>query len=270
MKRLTTEGLLLTSLLMAGALVSTSSQAQPSLPGTHATDLLPALAPDPLVLADNDLVQVPGPGTKRILLRFSSAIANLGAGELHIVAYRDSASPSTVDINDDTMPAFQRVTRDDGTFYDLPAGELIYHPEHHHFHFDGASQYRLLDPATKTVVRESPKISFCLADVVVADDSLPGFRKVPIYNGCVRDPYATYGEMGISIGWADVYDKALVGQALDVTDLMALPAKTYILESTTNPERVLLESNSAPVSASVSVQIGIGVPVKVGKSRPGV
>jgi hypothetical protein len=86
----------------------------------------------------------------------------------------------------------------------------------------------------------------------------------------VRDPYATYGEMGISIGWADVYDKSLVGQALDVTDLMALPAKNYILESTINPERILLESNSAPVSASVLVQIGIGVPVKVGKSRPGV
>jgi hypothetical protein len=239
-----------------------------SVPGE---DVLPALVPDPAQLADNDVVKVPGPGPTMLLLRFSNGIANLGAGELHIVAYRDSASPSTVDLENDTIPAYQRILQSDGGFRDVPAGQLLYHPEHHHFHLDGAALYRLIDKVTGIPVRVSPKISFCLADVAEADATLPNFRKVPIYNGCIHDPYATFGEMGISVGWEDIYGKTLIGQAFDVTDLMQQnPAREYILESTTNPDRVLLESNPDPVSASVTIRLGVGVPVKVGKSRPGV
>ena len=237
---------------------------------THGAELLPALAPDPAVLSDYDLVKVPGVRTQMVLLRFSNAIANTGAGELRIVAYRDSASPATVDINHDTMPAFQRIRRADGTYSDTPAGQLSYHPEHHHFHFDGAARYRLIDSKSQAVVRESPKISFCLADVAIANPTLPGFRNDPLYNACVHDPYATFAEMGISIGWEDIYEKSLIGQALDVTELMNLPPKIYILESTTNPDGILRESNPAPVSARVPVRVGLGVPLKVGKSRPGV
>ena len=76
--------------------------------------------------------------------------------------------------------------------------------------------------------------------------------------------------MGISVGWEDIYDKTLIGQAFDVTDLMQLSPKDYILESTTNPDGILIEANPTPVSASVTVRIGAGVPVRVGKSRPGV
>ena len=258
-----------TNLVLTALVLSLSSL----VTSVRAADLLPALAPNPAVLADFDLVQVPGPvsSTQTILLRFSNGIMNLGAGVLHIVAYRDSASPSTVDLNNDTLPAFQRITRDDGTTYDVPAGELIYHSVHHHFHFEGAARYQLIDPDTLTVVRESPKVSFCLADVTYVDSTLPGFRKVPIFNGCIHDPYTTFGEMGISIGWEDIYDKSLVGQALDVTELMNLPAKDYLLQSTTNPDGILHELNAAqPASVSVSVRIGQGVPVKVGQSRPGV
>lgn len=236
----------------------------------NAGDLLPALSPDAGVLADNDLVKVPGVRTQTVLLRFSNAINNTGAGELHIVAYRAAASPSTVDPDNNTMPAFQRITRDNGTFYDTPVGQLVYHPEHHHFHLDGAARYRLIDADTGIIVRESPKVSFCLADVAIVDATLPGYRQAPVYNACVHNPYATFAEMGISIGWADVYGKSLVGQSLDVTDLMTLPAKNYILESTTNPDGLLHESNGGPVSATVTVRIGVGVPLRVGKSRPGV
>ncbi|MGZ4972305.1 MAG: lysyl oxidase family protein [Limisphaerales bacterium] len=232
--------------------------------------LLPALSPDPISLTDNDLVRVPGSGQTTILLRFSNSIRNTGAGQLHIVAYRDSASPSTVDINNDSMPAFQRIDTTDGHFHDEPAGELLYHPEHHHFHFVGAAKYQLIDPDTLQVVRESPKVSFCLADVTIVDSTLSGFHKQPIYNSCVHDPYTTFAEMGISVGWEDTYDKQLTGQAFDVSELMSLPAKDYILQSTTNPNQVLRESNVTPSTASVRVRIGVGVVTKVGNSRPGV
>jgi hypothetical protein len=52
---------------------------------------------------------------------------------------------------------------------------------------------------------------------------------------------------------------------------MSQPAKVYFLESTTNAEGKLIESNAGnPVSVTVPVRIGIGVKTKVGNSRPGV
>lgn len=237
----------------------------------YAADLLPALAPDETTLADNDLVTVPGSTNSTVLLRFSNAINNTGTGPLVVIGYRSKVSRSTIDLNNDVMPAYQRIYRDDGTYHDELVGELVYHPEHHHFHFMGAVRYRLIDPDTGDVVRESPKVSFCLADVEIVDSTLPGFSQVPKFNSCVHSPYATSATMGISIGWADVYGKTLMGQAFDVTDLMLLPAKEYLLESTTNAGGALFETNAGdPVAVRVPVWIGVGVPTKIGKSRPGV
>ncbi len=44
----------------------------------------------------------------------------------------------------------------------------------------------------------------------------------------------------------------------------------YFLESTTNPDKMLRDSNGEPQKTSVEVVIGQGVKVGVGKSRPGV
>src|SRR5689334_22004378 len=104
-------------LIPAGLLIAASS--------LFASDLLPALSPNPTLLTQNDLVKVPT--TKNILLRFSNGIMNLGAGELHVVAYRVSASPFSIDPNNNTIPAYQRILRDDGTSYDVPVGQFLYH-----------------------------------------------------------------------------------------------------------------------------------------------
>ena len=42
--------------------------------------------------------------------------------------------------------------------------------------------------------------------------------------------------MGVSVGWADVYDEKLIVQSLDVSDLMGAPAQWYTLVMTTNPD----------------------------------
>jgi hypothetical protein len=168
------------------------------------------------------------------------------------------------------MPAFQRIYRTDGTYQSVPVGRLIYHPEHHHFHFDGAVSYTLTDLSTNEVVRTSSKVSFCLADVDIVDATLPGKPKAPVYNSCVHNPYANSLTMGVSVGWADNYPKDVAGQNFDVTDLMSLPAHQYRMVATVNPRGLLYSGPTTSTSSSFVVSIGIGVPVGNGIERPGV
>jgi hypothetical protein len=233
-----------------------------------ATDLLPDLAPLQEDLADNDLVLDPQTGV--VWLRFTGSPANFGAGALHVIGRRTQAEAAAATPGNNVIPAYQRIARSDGSSYEVPVGEMLYHDEHKHFHMDGISRYRLINSGG-TVVRESPKVAFCLVDLKVVDSTLPGFKVNPTFASCSHNANATTLEMGISIGWADVYAKDLDGQSFDVTDLMTLPAQEYTLEMTTNPQGLLHEVNrTSPKSTSVQVTIGRGVLVGVGGPRPGV
>jgi hypothetical protein len=235
---------------------------------SHADDLLPALRPHEESLHDHDVVRDPRTGEVR--LRFTNNIANVGEGTLEVWGLRDAAHPLTTSPADSHLAAYQRIYRTDGSWHDEAVGEMSYHPAHKHFHFDGAARYELLD-AAGNVVRSSEKVSFCLADVEVVDDSVSTYSWVPVYNSCAHNPYTTSIRMGVSPGWGDVYDLQLVGQSFDVTELMSLPNQEYILRSTTNPDSLLWETNQAgPASAEVSVWLGSDVAVGVGISRPGV
>ena len=74
------------------------------------------------------------------LLRFSTALANGGEGNLEI---RGGAS-----LPSGNQEVFQRIFSDDGTFEDVLAGEFTYHPSHSHIHFDGYAIYNLRDVAS--------------------------------------------------------------------------------------------------------------------------
>lgn len=257
----------------------------------RATDLLPSLTPEEAILADHDLVR--DTRTRKVWVRFSNAIVNRGAGKLQVIGKRSKDEARNADLNNDeernadpdtdeeqdadsnnVMPAYQRIYRADGTWHEELIGRLVYHYSHKHFHFEGAARYRLIEVVNRkeVVLRESPKVSFCLADSIVVDETLEGYSLVPVFNSCAHNPQATFVSMGISVGWADVYGKDLVGQAFDVTELMEEDRKTYILESTTNPDKLIYETNRKhPASVRVEVEIGKGVPVKVGVlERPGV
>ncbi|MBT2468017.1 hypothetical protein J7E97_09020 [Streptomyces sp. ISL-66] len=231
------------------------------------TDVLPSLKPLQQDLADNDLVREPVTGIT--WLRFTGSPGNYGAGELHVIGRRTQAEAAAATPGHNVMPAYQQITRSDGTSYEVLIGDMTYHDEHKHFHMNGISRYRLTN-ASGTVVKESPKVAFCLVDLKAADSTLPGFKVNPTYSSCSHNANATTLTMGISVGWADVYAKDLVGQSFDVSDLMNLPAQQYTLEMTTNPLGILHEANpAAPQSTSVQVTIGQGVPVGVGGPRPG-
>ena len=229
--------------------------------------LLPELVPDQQLLADDHVVWH-DPQTGQFVLAFSAAIANLGAGTLNVVGYRDRVAGSVLS-DPNTMPAYQRIFHADGTCDELQVGTMEYHPVHHHWHLDGVMKYELLNAKGKPV-KPNTKVAFCLADIAVVDSSLPGFPTAPAYNGCDPNQRTTYVNMGTSVGWEDIYDKMLFGQNFDVTDLMSRPQAHYFIRQTVDAAGIIHEQNDANNSTGTWVTLGVGVPYSTGGPRPGV
>jgi hypothetical protein len=167
------------------------------------------------------------------------------------------------------MPAYQRLFHPDGSCDELPIGTLTYHPLHHHYHLDGVMDYQLLD-STYTPVKPNSKIAFCLADIAVVDSTLPGYPTAPAFNGCDPNARSTYVNMGTSVGWEDIYDKMLVGQNFDVTDLMSQPQAQYFIQQTVDAAGIIHEQDDGNNTTGAWVTLGLGVPYSTGGSRPGV
>lgn len=110
---------------------------------------------------------------------------------------------------------------------------------HGHYHFLGFASYRLLNNIGEEVAA-GRKVSFCLEDVVRWDSLSSPIRR---YNCSVQ---------GIQAGWSDVYDSGLPGQWIDVT---GLPAGTYTLEITMNPEQAIEEADYTNNTTSIQVEI---------------
>jgi hypothetical protein len=228
--------------------------------------LLPELVPDQQLLADEHVVWR-DPQTGQFLLAFSAGIKNLGAGTLNAVGIRGPVGATLP--NPNTMSAFQRIFHPDGSCDEVPIGTMTYHDIHHHWHLDGVMSYQLLD-ARRRPVKPNSKVAFCLADVLKADPTLPGFPTAPAFNGCDPNARTTFVNMGTSVGWEDVYDKMLFGQNFDITDLMNRPQATYFIQQTVDAAGILHEQNETNNTTSIPVTLGIGVPFTVGGPRPGV
>jgi hypothetical protein len=176
----------------------------------------------------------------RDLLRFSTAVANIGQGAMEL---RGGAV-----LPNGNQQVYQRVFKEGGGFTDSLVGEFTYHATHQHIHFDGYAVYNLrqalVDDGVGDVVATGGKVSFCLLDVTRYDSSAPSAR------------YQTCGQnQGISVGWADIYDDSLPDQWIDVTDVAD---GEYWLEADIDPENRLRESNESNNIARVRVSVGAG------------
>jgi len=102
---------------------------------------------------------------------------------------------------------------------------------HNHFHFRHYTLYELVDPATGKVWRAAKK-GFCMVDTDVVAD-----RRGPwAYRAC--GTRTTPGNQGISVGWADTYNKHIGGQyfVLDGGDGQdPVPPGEYVIRITVNP-----------------------------------
>jgi hypothetical protein len=91
-----------------------------------------------------------------------------------------------------------------------------------------------------------------------------------VYNGCDPNRNTTYVNTGTSIGWEDIYDKMLIGQNFDVTDLMNKPQAVYYIRQTVDAAGILIELDDRNNVTQIPVVLGIGVPFSTGGPRPGV
>ncbi len=168
-------------------------------------------------------------------MRLTTAILNQGEGALEIRGGAD---------NGDTQEVFQRIYNDDGTFSDTLAGEFVHHPQHNHIHFEDFTQFRLRevtqDGGVGDVVAEGDKVSFCLIDI-------------ENFNSDDPSTYRSCGNIqGISSGWADVYDKGLPGQSIDIT---GVANGDYWLEYVVDPLDLLTEADETNNVSRVQITL---------------
>jgi hypothetical protein len=117
-------------------------------------------------------------------------------------------------------------------------GNFVYSSCHQHYHFNGYANYRLIGAGNQTVAA-GHKQAFCLIDL----EPIRGDAGPPKYH-CLNQ--------GISAGWADVYDRQLDCQWIDITDV---PPGTYTLEVVIDPGNIIRESNDGNNVGRVSVTI---------------
>lgn len=182
------------------------------------------------------------------LLRFASTLANVGQGPVEIrpnekrncaggerfatqVIYLESDGGSGGDGSDKN-----RVT--------APAGCMVDHEGHDHWHFDASARYTLTSPSERRPIVDADKVSFCLRDSHPLSPEA-GRQK---YGDCDRD-----SNQGVSPGWGDEYSADLDGQALPLPP--DLPNGRYCLTLAADPDDRLRESDETNNAATVGVRI---------------
>lgn len=209
------------------------------------------LLPDLVTLPPPDLRMPTHP--KRDLLRLSNEIGNQGAGplELYPSAASENCDGDGNGANDRT--AFQRVysdSADSGSigYFDRstdtqsssrPAGCMVFHPEHNHWHFDDFARYRIYREGTGKLLASNEKVSFCVVDTALPFDPPPAGQPSQPYFPTAEGCDATATE-GLSIGWADLYAYYLPGQQLDLSNRKR---GKFCLVSTADPNDQIAEGD---------------------------
>lgn len=192
-------------------------------------------------------------GTRR--LRFASIIANTGIGPVETIPDELLRCP------DDQRHASQVIYHDadgdgqydqaeDTTTTVRPAGCMLDHPDHEHWHFDAAARYALNEPGESAPAVSKEKVSFCWRDnreVPAEADPRPD----QYYGDCSRDDV-----QGITPGWADVYSEKLDDQHLDLPDDLA--DGTYCLWNEADPLSLLREIDESDNAAVLTIEIAGG------------
>jgi hypothetical protein len=183
-------------------------------------------------------------------LRFAAAFSNVGAGPLVLLPDAATSCPAG---QRHVVQAVYHDSDGDGRFLaardrrrtTTPAGCMLFHPQHRHWHFDATARYALTTPGSDVAVATQDKVSFCVRD---SGPLRRGSGARPTYGRCTRDR-----PQGLSVGWYDVYRATLPGQALDLP--AGLPDGTYCLQTQADPLALLQESREDDNAAVQPVRI---------------
>jgi len=223
-------------------------------PCVQAADLLPDIIIRVNDLYDHDIVTSIQPGHTH--LRMANGTPNIGDGKLYLYGVLPAYPDGTQDV-------MQRVYRDNGTYYDRPAGRFIYHSSHNHIHLEDWCIYRLREvlpgDGVGAILAEGAKTSFCVLDLAVYDNTLPNFDTDGQFHSCGTTT------QGLSVGWVDVYNKTLAGQNIDIT---GISDGVYWLESEADPDNHILEKNETNNVTRIKVTVGQPAPINPDAFEP--
>lgn len=179
-------------------------------------------------------------------LRLTNSVWNAGDGPLNVRPVNSG----------DVTTAYQRIFshREDGSRYLVraaEAGTFHFHPHHGHWHFEDFARYAIHDVAPDggvgpNVLAQSTKVSFCLVNIFLQDDTLEHTGWGP------RGKCDETGVQGLKVGWGDTYHRSLRGQAINVS---GLPVGFYWLVSTADPANRLEETDDSNNAAAVKIKI---------------
>ena len=217
--------LLGTSLIARWALILVSLTLEIGWLGAGVSAVGYPLYPDLITLPPSGLYVERSPDG-HYLLRFANTAANLG-GRLEI-----AVGAGTRDLYQNVYDQYSGGSL---VVHQKVGADLIYHPQHNHFHFQGFAKYELLkrDSAGyyRTTARTGSKTTFCILDSVRVSTDGPTIRQFDTCGDKVQ---------GMSAGWGDVYIASLFGQWIDLGSVM-LPDGAYAIRSTADPENKLTE-----------------------------
>jgi hypothetical protein len=224
-----------------------------SPPAVAAADRLPNL----LAARPGDFHIVNSNG--RRLLRFTSILINLGAGQIEVLGRRpNTSSPWTVQ---------QVIYNDAGGHRSVDTDATLRYAGdgHDHWHVERMMVYHLWNGQG---TRADRKVGFCFFDTTLWDPDLPRSPSSPYYrqSWCGTQTALT-SRTGISVGWADTYSYKLAYQWIDIT---GLPGGTYTVRAMSDPEDWFLETNETDGCGWTKVKFGsTGTSVTVATSGRG-
>jgi hypothetical protein len=210
------------------------------------------LLPDLYTLPPYDLRLLRDLSSDRVIIRFSSAIANIGPGALELRGWMDSSS-GIVDVS---QLIFTETEGEEPTYPESGVGQFYYHGEHEHWHWDGFSLYEvysaLPDGSMGELIYSSDKVGYCLRD----DDRVENLAEEltvdnPMQFETQARRYQACGPtiQGLSTGWADIYAHNTPGQWVDVSGV--IEGDIYALRSTANPYNLIQEVDQTNNTAVV-------------------
>jgi hypothetical protein len=174
---------------------------------------------------------------KRIFLRFSATLVNVGAGPLLVTAHRSFPFG-----ND--WRVMQRIEDAAGAYSERDIGaHLIFGGDgHDHWHVVGAEAHQI-ETLEGDIVGGLVKSGFCFFDNVDYRSSLPAAPTQPVHASTeCGSQFDRDVAMGISVGWGDEYQWYLLDQTIEIT---GVPDGRYRLRAIADPADQLVESDEA-------------------------
>jgi hypothetical protein len=168
------------------------------------------------------------------------------------------------------MSVVQKIYDSSGSYTESPVSTYMYYAGdgHNHWHVHDIESGTLARLDNGNQVGSLAKEGFCFSDNAAYNLGLPGAPQTKVYTGAGCDPNkpsALTADMGLSVGWADIYGYMTNLQWIDITGLQN---GRYLLTATADPGDVLQESNYSNNSAWAKIQI-TGTGVTVLKYGPG-